>query len=196
MIDDPIIAFSTVAECTDWFAAHHADHGGFLLKIGKGASAPTTVSYAQGLDVALCFGWIDGQKWSLDDDYWLQRFTRRGPRSKWSKINCGKAAALIRLGEMRPAGLAEVERAKADGRWEAAYPAQSSATVPDDLAAALDADPTAKAFFATLTSVNRYAILYRVHEAKKPETRARRIEKFVAMCHVHETVHPQASRQR
>lgn len=189
--DEPMIAFADVPECVRWFAAHHAEHHGFLLKIGKGAMAPTTVSYAQGLTVALCFGWIDGQKRSLDDDFWLQRFTPRKDRSKWSKINCDKAEALIASGDMRPAGLREVERAKADGRWAAAYDGQASASVPDDLTAALDAEPAAKAFFETLNSVNRYAILYRVQDAKKPETRARRIEKFVAMCRAHETVYPQ-----
>jgi uncharacterized protein YdeI (YjbR/CyaY-like superfamily) len=188
---DPIIAFVSVSECEAWFTENHASHPGFWLKIGKGTQAGTTVNYAEALRVALCHGWIDGHKKSLDDEFWLQRFTARRARSKWSQVNRESAEALIASGEMRPAGLAAIEAAKADGRWAAAYESQSKATVPDDLAAALAADPVAAAFFQTLTSVNRYAILYRVHDAKKPETRAARITKFVGMCHRHETVHPQ-----
>jgi uncharacterized protein YdeI (YjbR/CyaY-like superfamily) len=139
--------------------------------------------------VALRFGWIDGQKWGLDDAYWLQRFTRRGPRSKWSKINRDKADALIAAGEMRPSGQVAVDAAKADGRWAAAYAGAATATVPDDLAAALAADPAADEFFRTLSSTNRYSILYRIQDAKKPETRAARIEKFVGMCHRGETIY-------
>jgi uncharacterized protein YdeI (YjbR/CyaY-like superfamily) len=184
----PVISFATVPECEAWFASNHRDHRGFWLKIGK-ADGPTTVTHAQALEIALCHGWIDGQKRGFDDSFWLQRFTPRGPRSKWSQINRDKADALIAAGTMRPAGLREVERARADGRWDAAYAGQKSATVPEDLAAALDADPEAAAFFATLSGANRYAILYRVQDAKRPDTRARRIEKFVAMCHNHETVH-------
>jgi uncharacterized protein YdeI (YjbR/CyaY-like superfamily) len=185
----PVIAFATVADCEAWYEQHHGSQPGFWLKIAKGAHAGTTIGYAEGLDVALCFGWIDGQKRPLDDVYWLQRFTRRRARSKWSAVNCAKATALIARGAMRPAGLAEVERARADGRWDAAYSGSRTATVPDDLAAALDADPGAKAFFATLSSANRYAILYRVQDAKRPETRAARIAKFVEMCRNHETIH-------
>jgi uncharacterized protein YdeI (YjbR/CyaY-like superfamily) len=184
----PVISFATVPECEAWFAENHRDHRGFWLQIGK-AGGPTTVTYAEALEIALCHGWIDGQKRGLDESFWLQRLTPRGPRSKWSQINRDKAEALIAAGAMQPAGLHEVERARADGRWDAAYAGQKSATVPDDLAAALDADPEAAAFFARLSSVNRYAILYRVQDAKRPETRARRVEKFVAMCHNHETVH-------
>jgi uncharacterized protein YdeI (YjbR/CyaY-like superfamily) len=187
---DPIIAFSSVPECEAWFAENHASHSGFWLKIGKGTRSGETVSYAECLRVALCHGWIDGQKKALDEGFWLQRFTRRTARSKWSKVNRTSAEALIEGGEMRPAGLAAIEAARADGRWAAAYDAQSTATVPDDLAAALAADPEAAAFFETLNSVNRYAILYRTQDAKKPETRAARIAKFVDMCHRHETIHP------
>jgi uncharacterized protein YdeI (YjbR/CyaY-like superfamily) len=190
---DPIIAFANVPECEAWFAENHDSHSGFWLKIGKGGKAAETVSYAEGLRVALCHGWIDGQKKSLDDEFWLQRFTRRTARSKWSKVNRDSAEALIASGAMRPAGRQAIEAAKSDGRWDAAYDAQSKATVPDDLAAAFAADPVAEAFFATLNSVNRYAILYRTQDAKKPETRAARIEKFVGMCHRHETIHPQSS---
>src|SRR3954469_8207433 len=184
----PVISFATVSDCEAWLAEHCADHRGFWLKIGK-LGVAETVTYVEALDVALCFGWIDGQKRGYDDSYWLQRFTPRGPRSKWSQINRDKAEVLITTGRMRPAGEAQIAAAKADGRWAAAYASQKSATVPDDLAAALAADPQAEAFFETLKSANRYAILYRVQDAKKPETRAARIAKFVEMCHNYETVH-------
>jgi uncharacterized protein YdeI (YjbR/CyaY-like superfamily) len=184
----PVISFATVPDCEAWFGEHCADQRGFWLKIGR-AGGGRTVTYAEALDVALCHGWIDGQKRSYDDSHWLQRFTPRGPRSKWSQINRDKAEALIKDGRMHPAGQAQVDAAKADGRWAAAYAGQKSATVPDDLAAALAADPQAKAFFETLSGANRYAILYRVQDAKRPETRAARIAKFVEMCHHHQTVH-------
>ena len=183
-----VISFATGPDCVAWFAEHHADHRGFWLKIAK-VGAAESVSYAEALEVALCHGWIDGQKRGHDQTSWLQRFTPRGPRSRWSQVNRDKAEALIRAGRMRPAGQARVDAAKADGRWAAAYAGQQSATVPDDLAAALAADPQAEAFFDTLTGANRYAILYRVDDAKKPETRAARIARFVEMCHNHETVH-------
>ncbi len=184
----PVLSFATLPDCEAWFAEHHADHRGFWLKIGK-VGAAQTVNYAEALEVALIYGWIDGQKRGYSETFWLQRFTPRGPRSKWSQINRYKAEALIKAGRMRPAGQAQVDAAKSDGRWAAAYAGQKSATVPGDLAAALAADPKAKAFFETLTGANRYAILYRVHDAKKPETRAARIATFVQMCHNHETVH-------
>jgi uncharacterized protein YdeI (YjbR/CyaY-like superfamily) len=185
---EPVISFATAADCEAWFAAHAAGHRGFWLKIGK-VGAARTVSYLDALDVALCHGWIDGQKRGYDETFWLQRFTPRGPRSKWSQINRDKAEALITAGRMRPAGQAQVDAAKVDGRWAAAYAGQRSATVPDDLAAALAADPRAQAFFDTLKGADRYAILYRVQDAKKPETRAARIARFVEMCHQHETLH-------
>ena len=184
----PVISFATVPDCEAWFAEHHADQRGIWLKIGKVGSAKT-VTYAEALDIALCYGWIDGQKRGYDQTSWLQRFTPRGPRSKWSQINRDKAEALIRADRMQPAGQAQIDAAKADGRWEAAYAGQKSATVPEDLAAALAADPEAKAFFDTLTGANRYAILYRIQDAKKPETRVARIAKFVEMCRRHETIH-------
>ena len=187
---EPTLAFASRAEWEAWLARHHASAGGVWLEIAKKGSGIVTVSYAEALDAALCYGWIDGRKDRLDGDRWLQRFTPRKPRSRWSRINRDKAEALIARGEMRPAGLAEVERAKADGRWDAAYEGQRSATVPDDLRRALDADDAARAFFATLDGANRYAILYRIHEAKRPETRARRIEKYVAMLAAGETIHP------
>ena len=184
----PVISFATVPDCEAWFAEHHADQRGIWLKIGKVGSAKT-VTYTEALDIALCYGWIDGQKRGYDQTSWLQRFTPRGPRSKWSQINRDKAEALIRADRMQPAGQAQIDAAKADGRWEAAYAGQKSATVPEDLAAALAADPEAKAFFDTLKGANRYAILYRIQDAKKPETRAARIAKFVEMCRRHETIH-------
>ncbi|WP_353509671.1 YdeI/OmpD-associated family protein [Intrasporangium sp.] len=184
----PVISFATARDCEAWFADHDADHRGFWLKIGKKGAAET-VTYGEALEVALCHGWIDGQKRGYDETYWLQCFTPRRPRSRWSQINRDKADALIKAGRMRPAGQEQVDAARADGRWAAAYAGQRSATVPDDLAAALAADPQAKAFFETLSGANRYAILYRVHDAKKPQTRAARIATFVEMCHNHETVH-------
>jgi uncharacterized protein YdeI (YjbR/CyaY-like superfamily) len=190
----PMLAFPDPAAWEKWLAAEHAGASGLWLKLAKKDCPHPTVNYAEALDIALCFGWIDGQKRPLDDDYWLQRFTPRKPRGKWSKINRGKAEALIEAGRMRPTGLREVEAAKADGRWAAAYDGQSTAAVPDDLGQALDADEDAAAFFATLDRGNRYAILYRIQEAKKPETRAARIAKFVAMLHDHQTVHPVPSR--
>ena len=138
-----------------------------------------TVYTPEALDVALCYGWIDGQRKSLDDTYFLQKYTPRRARSKWSKVNVGKVEALIAAGEMRPAGLAEIERAKADGRWDAAYDSPRNMQVPPDLQAELDNDPAAAAFFASLDSQNRYAILYRLHDAKRPETRARRLAQYV-----------------
>lgn len=188
---DPIISFETVPEALAWFEKNHEGSGGVWLKIAKVPGAASTVNYAQALDLALCFGWIDGQKKPFDNQFWLQRFTPRKARGKWSKRNCGKAETLIASGDMRAAGLREVEAAKADGRWDAAYAGQGSATVPDDLRAALDADAAAAGFFEKLNSINRYTILYRIQDAKKPDTRAARISKFVAMCHNHETVYPQ-----
>ena len=179
--DLPILSFASRAAWDAWLAEHHMSSKGLWLKIAKKGSGIDTVSYAEALDVALCYGWIDGQKAAFDDGCWLQRFTPRRPRSKWSKVNCDRATELMRKGEMKPAGLQEVERAKADGRWDAAYQPQSMAEVPDDLQAALDRDPKAREFFATLDRANRYAILYRIQDAKRPETRARRIDQYVAM---------------
>ena len=183
-----MIVFATVLDCEAWFAENHADHRGFWLKIGK-VGMTQSVSYAEALDVALCHGWIDGQKRASDDAYWLQRFTPRGPRSSWSRINRDRAEALIVAGRMHPGGQAQVDAAKADGRWARAYPGQKDAAVPADLAAALAADLQAKKFFETLTNANRYAILYRIHDAKRPQTRAARIAMFVQMCHNGETIH-------
>jgi uncharacterized protein YdeI (YjbR/CyaY-like superfamily) len=186
----PILPFASQQKWEEWLHEHHGTSKGLWLKIAKKGTEVATVNYAEALDVALAFGWIDGQKGALDEAFWLQKFTPRTPRSKWSKVNRDKAEALIAAGRMRPAGLAAVEQARADGRWEAAYDSQSKATVPEDLQRELDANPEAAAFFATLNSVNRYAILYRIHEAKKPETRARRIEKFIGMLNRREMIHP------
>ena len=183
------MAFASPADWAAWLAEHHEDSGGLWLKIAKKGSGVDSVTYAEAVEVALCHGWIDGQKRALDDAHWLQRFTPRKARSRWSKINRDKATELIERGAMRPAGLREVERAKADGRWDAAYAGARSATVPPDLQAALDVDDRAREFFATLDGANRYAILYRVQDAKRPETRARRIEKYVAMLHEHRKIH-------
>jgi uncharacterized protein YdeI (YjbR/CyaY-like superfamily) len=177
----PILPFASKGAWSEWLAANHDTSNGLWLKIAKGGSGHDSVTYAEAVDAALCHGWIDGQKDAYDKEWWLQRFTRRGRHSKWSKINCGKAEALIASGKMRAAGLAEVERAKADGRWAAAYESQRSVTMPDYLAAALAANPAAAAFFETLKGSSRYAILYRIADAKRPATRAQRIEKFVEM---------------
>jgi uncharacterized protein YdeI (YjbR/CyaY-like superfamily) len=188
--DQEVRAFPSPEAWELWLARQHDSVSGLWLKLAKKGCATPSVSYSQALDVALCYGWIDGQKRPFDDEYWLQRFTPRRPRGKWSRMNRDRADALIAAGRMKPAGSREVERAKADGRWDAAYAGQRSATVPADLRAALDGDERAAEFFVTLDRANRYAILYRVEEAKRPETRARRIEKFVAMLRAHETVHP------
>jgi len=187
---DAIVVFADPAAWERWLAEHHDGSGCLWLKLAKKGATTPTLSYAEALDVALCYGWIDGQKGSYDAAYWLQRFCRRGPRSKWSQINRDKVAALVKAGRMQPAGAAAVEAARADGRWDAAYEPQSRATVPPDLQAALDANPEAAAFWKDLNSANRYAVLYRVQDAKKPETRARRIEQFVAMLSRDEKLYP------
>ena len=190
MADDlPIEELATPAEWEAWLEEHHAEGRGVWLKFAKKGTGVTTVDYAEALDVALCFGWIDGQVQRFDETYYLQRFTPRTKRSKWSKRNREHVARLKKEGRMRPAGLAAVEAAKADGRWDAAYDSPTTAAVPDDLQAELDAHPKAAAFFATLSSANRYAILYQLQDAKRPETRARRIAKYVAMLERGETVH-------
>jgi uncharacterized protein YdeI (YjbR/CyaY-like superfamily) len=188
--DLPILSFASRHAWEQWLAEQHATSRGLWLKIAKKDSGIATVTYAEALEVALCYGWIDGQKGAFDQDYFLQRFTPRLAKSKWSKINCAKVEALIAQGAMQPAGLREVERAKADGRWAAAYDAPSRAAVPDDLQQELDQHPAAKAFFETLDRLNRYAILYRIQDARKPETRARRIATFVAMLSEQKKVYP------
>ena len=189
MSDQPTLAFASAEEFEAWLEEHHDASDGIWIRFAKKGSGVPSVVYAEALQIALCFGWIDGQAKSVDDTWYRQRFTPRRKRSPWSKRNVGYANALIERGAMHPAGLAEVERAKADGRWDAAYDGPKTMKVPPDLQAELDKDPDAAAFFASLSSTNRYAILYRLHEAKKPETRARRIEQFVAMLRRRETLH-------
>ena len=187
---DSILELRSVAAWNAWLRANHDRSAGVLLRIPKKGASDSTLTYAAALEAALAWGWIDGQKRALDTTAWLQRFTRRTPRSPWSKINRAKAEALIASGRMQKPGLAEVDRARRDGRWERAYDGARTSTVPEDLAAALDASPRARAFFETLDAANRYAILYRVTTARLPETRASRIATFVAMCTAHQTVHP------
>jgi uncharacterized protein YdeI (YjbR/CyaY-like superfamily) len=186
----PKIAFASPAEWEAWLEDNHAVAAGVWIKMAKKGAGIESVRYPEVLESALCFGWIDGRRQALDERYFLQRFTPRRSRSKWSRINRDTAERLIADGRMRPAGLTEVERAKEDGRWDAAYEGQRRSTVPDDLQRELDARPKAKAFFAELNSQNRYAIVYRLQDAKKPETRARRLAKFVAMLEAGETIHP------
>lgn len=186
---ESILEFSRVAEWSAWLTLNHPRSQGVLLRIPK-KRAKNAITYAEALDVALAWGWIDSQKRALDAEAWLQRFSPRTAKSPWSKINRTKAEALIAAGAMKAPGLAEVERAKRDGRWEQAYDGARSASVPADLAAAFARSARARAFFEALDGANRYAILYRVQNAKKPETRAARIERFVGMCARHETLHP------
>jgi uncharacterized protein YdeI (YjbR/CyaY-like superfamily) len=189
--DLPVLGVPDKPAWESWLAEHHASSPGVWLKIAKKGSGTPGLSYPEALEIALCFGWIDGQKGRLDDEHWLQRFTPRKPGSRWSKINTEKAAELIEAGRMRPPGIREVELARGDGRWDAAYAGQRDMAMPDDLERALAADDAARAFFATLSGANRYAILYRIGDAKRPETRARRIAKYVAMLAAGETIHPQ-----
>jgi uncharacterized protein YdeI (YjbR/CyaY-like superfamily) len=188
--DLPVLSFPHRDAWAAWLEHNHADAPGLWLEIAKAGSGLPSVTRDEAVEVALCYGWIDGQGASVDERVWRQRFTPRRAASRWSRINRDKAEALIASGAMRPAGLREVERAKADGRWDAAYAGPRTMTVPDDLRAALDADPAAAAEFEELNAANRYAILYRVNDAKRPETRARRIENFVAMLARGERLHP------
>ena len=185
----PVRLFKDAAEWEAWLAEHHVKSPGLWLRIGKVRSNVKTVSYAEALDVALCYGWIDGQKKTFDDATWLQKFTPRGKRSIWSKINREKVEHLIESGRVQAAGLEAVQRAKANGEWDSAYDSHRTAAVPDDLQRALDAHPKAKAFFVTLNSANRYAILFRIQTAKRAETRAKKIEQFVDMLERHEVIH-------
>jgi uncharacterized protein YdeI (YjbR/CyaY-like superfamily) len=187
--DLPQIPFASDTEWERWLEDNHAESDGVWIKMAKKDAGIDSVRYPEVLETAICFGWIDGRREALDDRYFLQRFTPRRARSRWSRINRDKAERLIAEDRMRPAGHAEVERAKEDGRWAAAYEGQKTITVPDDLQRELDARPEARAFFEGLSSQNRYAILYRLHDAKRPETRARRLEKFVAMLEAGETIH-------
>jgi uncharacterized protein YdeI (YjbR/CyaY-like superfamily) len=183
-------AFATVRTWWAWLKSHHASSSGVWLRLAKKGPGRRSLTYAEALDAALAWGWIDGQKRAGGEHDWLQRFTPRGKRSIWSQVNRQKALALVAAGKMMPPGRAEIERAKRDGRWDCAYESQANATIPADLAAAFADNARAAAFFATLDSRNRYAVLFRVSTAKKPETRAKRIERFVAMLARHEKLHP------
>ena len=187
---DTPIECSSAASWARWLKRHHASAAGVWLRIAKKESGIASIDYPAALEEALCWGWIDGQRKSEDAQYFLQRFTPRTKRSIWSRINRAKVLKLIDEGRMQPAGHAEIERAKADGRWDAAYEGVSAATVPPDLQAALDANKKAAKFFATLDSRNRFAVLFRTQGAKKPETRARRIAQFVEMLAKGEKIHP------
>lgn len=189
-LDRPVVHFERPEDWEAWLEENHADSPGVWLRLGKKAGGLRSVTYDEALDEALCWGWIDGQKRSWDEVSWIQKFTPRRPRSVWSKVNTGKVARLTEAGRMRPPGLLAVERAKQDGRWDAAYDSQRGATVPDDLQAALDASPAAAAFFAGLNGANRYAVLWRVQTARKPETRAKRIRDLVGMLERGEVLHP------
>jgi uncharacterized protein YdeI (YjbR/CyaY-like superfamily) len=190
-IDDlPVKPFSTRATFERWLAKHHASSPGIWIKIAKRDSGIRSVTHAEALELALCYGWIDGQRQRLDDEYFLQRFTPRRARSIWSKINREKALALIEAGAMQPAGLREVERAQADGRWEAAYASQRNAEIPEELERRLRTNARARAFFESLDSRNRYAFVHRLLTAKKPDTRERRAEQFFEMLKKRETIYP------
>jgi uncharacterized protein YdeI (YjbR/CyaY-like superfamily) len=191
MPDDlPIIAFATASELEDWLEENGGGSDGIWLKIAKKSSGLASVTMPEAIEVGLCFGWIDGQRRGLDETHYLQRFTPRRSRSRWSRINRDKAEELIAGGRMRPQGLAAIEAAKEDGRWQAAYEPQSAATVPADLDRELKRDPAAREEFERLDSQNRYAILYRLGEAKRPETRARRLREYVEMLRRGERLHP------
>lgn len=184
-----ILSFRSSSEFRKWLAANHRQSDGIWLRILKKNSGESPVTYAEALDEALCYGWIDGQKQRHDDSSWLQRFTRRRPKSGWSKINTQHAERLIKAGRMKAAGKAEIEAAKKDGRWTAAYDSQSKATLPEDFLAALRTNKKAAAFFESLNRANRYAITYRLQTAKKPETRRRRMEMILAMLERGEAFH-------
>lgn len=186
----PVHYFERKLDWAAWLDKNHASSSGVWLQLAKKGADVSSVSYDEAIEIALCFGWIDGQKQAHSDQFWLQKFTRRSDKSVWSKINRDKALALIEAKKMKPAGLKEIERAKLDGRWEAAYDSSSKATVPSDFQSALDGNVRAKAFFETLDSRNRYAVLFRIQTAKKAETRAKRISQFVLMLERHEKVHP------
>jgi uncharacterized protein YdeI (YjbR/CyaY-like superfamily) len=182
--------FKSKKEWAAWLEKHHQESAGIWLRLAKKDSGLRSVSYKEALDVALCYGWIDGQKRPESDEAWLQKFILRSKRSIWSKINREKALALIASGEMKAAGTHAIESAKQNGRWDSAYDSPSRATVPSDFEAALDANPRASSFFKTLDRANRYAILWRIQTVKKAETRARKIEHFIGMLERGEKIHP------
>jgi uncharacterized protein YdeI (YjbR/CyaY-like superfamily) len=185
----PVQHFERQRDWADWLTENHGSSPGLWLQLAKKGADVQSVSYDEAVEIALCFGWIDGQKQTHSEQFWLQKFTRRSDKSIWSKINKDKVLVLIKTGKMKPAGLQEVERAKSDGRWDAAYDSASKANVPNDFQSALDGNPRAKEFFGTLDSRNRYAILFRIQTAKKAETRAKKIAQFMQMLERHERVH-------
>ncbi len=192
----PIVSFKSAKAWESWLAANHASSTGIWLRIAKKGTEVASVSYAEALDVSLCYGWIDGQKRPGDHRTWLQKFTPRKPGSPWSRRNRTRVAELTDAGRMRPAGRRAVAEAKRSGKWAKAYASPATATVPADLRRALAADPAAKAFFGQLDSANRYAILYRLQTAARAETRAQRLERFMGMLRRHETLHPPRAQKR
>lgn len=190
MTDTPVLACEHKDAWTKWLEENHATSRGVWLRLAKKAAGAESVSYSDAIGAALCYGWIDGQKKADDEQYWLQKFTPRSVKSIWSKINREKALALIECGEMKAAGLREIERAKADGRWDAAYDSAGTSTIPEDFSDALNRNPAARAFFETLDRRNRYSILFRIQTAKKAQTRATRIAHFTAMLERREKLYP------
>ena len=192
----PTLPFASKKKWTEWLVKQHDKSGGVWLKIAKKDSGIASVSYDEALESALCYGWIDGQKKGFDDKYWLQKFTPRGPKSIWSKINTEKVERLIEGGEMMPSGLKAIEAAKKDGRWDAAYASQKNISIPEDFQSALDKSKKAKAFFETLKSAERYSFLFRIQTAKKAETRAKRIQQFIEMLEKNEKFHEFLAKKR
>lgn len=188
--DLPIHFFANVGEWQNWLNEHYGQTSGVWLKFAKKSAEEPSVTYDEALDVALCYGWIDGQVNRYDEQYYLQKFTPRRPKSVWSKRNVSKVAELMEAGKMQPAGLAQVEAAKQDGRWQLAYDSPGKMGVPDDFKTALEHDPKARAFFETLNRTNRYSFLWRIQTAKNPETRKTRIEKLIQMLREGKTFHP------
>lgn len=186
----PVLGFRSQAAWASWLDKNHETAVGVWLKLARKASGIASIAHDEAVEAALCYGWIDGQADKFDAEHWVQRFTPRRARSKWSKINCARATELIKTKQMKPAGLREVERAKADGRWAAAYDAKHTATIPEDLGRALKKKRKARELFEALDSRNRYAILYRIQDAKRPETRARRIATFVQMLEDGKKLYP------
>jgi uncharacterized protein YdeI (YjbR/CyaY-like superfamily) len=184
-----VMQFATANQFERWLEANHDTNAGIWLKIAKKTAPSPSVTYAEALDVALCYGWIDGQKAAHDDHHWLQRFSRRTRQSRWSQVNREKAERLVTAGRMQAAGLAEIERARSDGRWNAAYAGQRSASVPEELRRELDGDPEAAAAFEQLDAQNRYSIIWRINDAKRPQTRARRVAKYLDMLRRGERMH-------
>jgi uncharacterized protein YdeI (YjbR/CyaY-like superfamily) len=196
ILSDPVRLFATQAEWAAWLKENHRGSQGLWLRLAKKGAGLRSVKYGEALEIALCYGWIDGQKRGESEQAWLQRFLPRSAKSIWSKINRDKANALIAAGRMKPAGLEAVERARNDGRWDAAYDSPKTARVPQDFQGALDARPRAREFFQSLDGANRYALLFRIQTVKKAETRARKIREFVEMLERRERIHepPKTSR--